>query len=480
MTTSINSIMKSTYRKKLKTDLGEDLYSSLMNQSYSTFKKEKIGNQLSLFTNDIKMVDEYYFYPILSMIVDIIVSVIILVYILRIHVFVGFMMVVIAVATLLVPKMMEKRLKKYSNQLSSYSGIYNSKLKEIFQNFDIILDLGVLKQFVDKGKEWIENMEYKQRNVNMAISLTGNWANCIAATFQLIFMLVIGLMILYGHLDMIYMMPIVNVSNNFISNLNDISSNLAGFKSVSDVNSKLLNIIDSHGQANKFVSNYDGNIYLEHVSFGYTESKMIIDDLSFKFEKGKKYAIVGPSGSGKSTVLKLILGYYPVQKGNVSVLDSKNVSMIHQESHIFDDTIRNNLNMELVQTDETLLKCMGFVDLPEFKLDQNICENGSNLSGGQVQRIGIARTIAHLKEVLLCDEITASLDAQTAIEIENRILDLKEETVLYVTHKYFDETLKKFDCILVFKQGRIVEQGSFEELMKNKGDFFSLKNKGRI
>ena len=112
MTTSINSIMKSTYRKKLKTDLGEDLYSSLMNQSYSTFKKEKIGNQLSLFTNDIKMVDEYYFYPILSMIVDIIVSVIILIYILRIHVFVGFMMVVIAVATLLVPKMMEKRLKK--------------------------------------------------------------------------------------------------------------------------------------------------------------------------------------------------------------------------------------------------------------------------------------------------------------------------------------------------------------------------------
>ena len=478
MTTSINSIMKSTYRKKLKTDLGEDLYSSLMNQSYSTLKKEKIGNQLSLFTNDIKMVDEYYFYPILSMIVDIIVSVIILIYILRIHVFVGFMMVLIAVATLLVPKMMEKRLKKYSNQLSSYSGIYNSKLKEIFQNFDIILDLGVLKQFVDKGKEWIENMEYKQRNVNMAISLTGNWANCIAATFQLIFMLVIGLMILYGHLDMIYMMPIVNVSNNFISNLNDISSNLAGFKSVSDVNSKLL--IDSHGQANKFVSNYDGNIYLEHVSFGYTESKMVIDDLSFKFEKGKKYAIVGPSGSGKSTILKLILGYYPVQKGNVSVLGPKNVSMIHQESHIFDDTIRNNLNMELVQTDETLLKCLEFVDLPEFKLDQNICEDGSNLSGGQVQRIGIARTISHLKEVLLCDEITASLDAQTAIEIENRILDLKEETVLYVTHKYFDETLKKFDCILVFKQGRIVEQGSFEELMKNKEYFYSLKNKGCI
>lgn len=478
ITTSINSIMKSTYRKKLKTDLGIDLYSSLMNQSYSTFKKEKIGNQLSLFTNDIKMVDEYYFYPILSMIVDIIVSSIILTYILRIHVFAGFMMVVIASATLLVPKMMEKRLKKYSNQLSSYSGIYQSKLKEIFQNFDIILDLGVLKQFIDKGKEWIENMECKQRNVNVAISLTGNWANCIAATFQLILMLVIGLMILYGHLNMIYLMPIINVSNNFIANLNDISSNLAGLKSVSDVNSKLLNIIDSREHTNKLQSSYDGNIYLENVSFGYTDNKMILDDFSFQFEKGKKYAIVGSSGSGKSTILKLILGYYPIQRGKVSVLDSENVSMIHQESHIFDDTIRNNLNLGLVQTDETLLKCLDFVNLSEFELDQNIGEDGSNLSGGQVQRIGIARTIAHLKEVLLCDEITSSLDAQTAIEIENRILDLKDETVLYVTHKLFDETLKKFDCILVFDQGHIVEQGSFEELMKRKGHFYDLKNKG--
>ena len=478
ITTSINSIMKSTYRKKLKTDLGIDLYSSLMNQLYSTFKKEKIGNQLSLFTNDIKMVDEYYFYPILSMIVDIIVSSIILIYILRIHVFAGFMMVVIAFATLLVPKMMEKRLKKYSNQLSSYSGIYQSKLKEIFQNFDIILDLGVLKQFIDKGKEWIENMECKQRNVNVAISLTGNWANCIAATFQLILMLVIGLMILYGHLNMIYLMPIINVSNNFIANLNDISSNLAGFKSVSDVNSKLLNIIDSREHTNKLQSSYDGNIYLENVSFGYTDNKMILDDFSFQFEKGKKYAIVGSSGSGKSTILKLILGYYPIQKGEVSVLGSENVSMIHQESHIFDDTIRNNLNLGLVQTDETLLKCLDFVNLSEFELDQNIGEDGSNLSGGQVQRIGIARTIAHLKEVLLCDEITSSLDANTAIEIENRILDLKDETVLYVTHKFFDETLKKFDCILVFDQGHIVEQGSFEELMKRKGYFYDLKNKG--
>lgn len=473
MTTSINSIMKSIYRKKLKTDLGEDLYSSLMNQSYSTFKKEKIGNQLSLFTNDIKMVDEYYFYPILSMIVDIIVSVIILIYILRIHVFVGLMMVVIAVATLLVPKMMEKRLKKYSNQLSSYSGIYNSKLKEIFQNFDIILDLGVLKQFVDKGKEWIENMEYKQRNVNMAISLTGNWANCIAATFQLIFMLVIGLMILYGHLDMIYMMPIVNVSNNFISNLNDISSNLAGFKSVSDVNSKLLNIIDSHGQANKFVSNYDGNIDLEHVSFGYTESKMIIDDLSFKFEKGKKYAIVGDSGSGKSTLLKLILGYYSIQKGRIISFDKEPV-IIRQEEHLFSGTIRENLCLGEKFSEEDLTSAMEFANISDLDLNQFVSEDAGNLSGGQIQRISIARAKLHCHNLLLCDEITSSLDSINTEKIERNIIELTDKTIIYVTHKIHKKMLQEFDDILVLSHGKLVEHGSFEDLLCKKNYFYHL------
>lgn len=474
VSTSINSIMKAKYRKVLKQDLSQDVYTSLMKMDYINFKKGKVGDYLSLFTNDIKMVDEYYFFPLLSMIVDSIVSILVLIYVMRISMMCALMMVLIASATLFVPKIMENRLKRASNQLSTYAGEYNSKLKEIFQNYEVLHDFGVVSHFIAYGKSIISNMEKKQQDVNTTVSLTGNWSNCIAATFQLIFMLVIGLLILYGKMDKIYIMSIVNISNNFISNICDISNDLAGFKSVKDINQKLLNrICESKHKSQSF--DYVGNISFQDVMFGY-ENEMVLNHFSFEFEKEKKYAIVGESGSGKSTILKLILGYYSIQSGELNSYDLNSLSVIHQESHIFNDTLRNNLTLGMDIKDSTLLDCLRIVGLQDIGLDEEIHEEGSNFSGGQLQRICIARTLTHLKPILLCDEITSSLDNQMAIQIEKQILKLKDETVLYVTHKLFDETLKNFDCILVMKKGQLVECGCYEELMKKRGAFYALKN----
>lgn len=369
---------------------------------------------------------------------------------------------------------MFSRLKKASNQLSTYAGEYNSKLKEIFQNFDVIFDFGRISYFLGFGKKLISNMEKKQCDVNTTVSLVGNWSNCIAATCQLIFMLAIGLLILYGKMDKIYIMSIVNISNNFISNICDISNDLAGFKSVKEVCEKLLNIVDEPKYQMKNLDN-KGNISFQDVVFGYKDD-IVLNHFSFDFEKGKKYAIVGESGSGKSTILKLILGYYSIQSGKLDTLNLDSISAIHQESHAFNDTLRKNLTLGMDISDAKLRKCLDFVGLSSLGLDKEINEEGNNFSGGQLQRICIARTLAHLKPILLCDEITASLDNQTAIEIEKQILKLEKETVLYVTHKLFDETLKSFDCILVMKHGQLIECGCYDELMKKKELFYALKN----
>ena len=473
VSTSINSIMKARYRKTLKTDLSNDLYSSLMSQSYNEFKKKSIGSQMALFTNDVKMMDEQYFFPLLSMIGDVIVTIVILVYVVRINVYVCLMMVVIALLTLMIPKLMAKKMSKLSNQLSSYAENYNSKLKEMFQGFDIIHDFGVLPTFLNKGNHLISTMESKQSDVNASISLTGNWSNVVAATGQLIYMVVIGLMILYGYIDKIYLMPIVNVSNNLISSICSIAEDVSGFKAVEGVSKKLLAIIDeNHQEETCYVSNFNG-IHFDHVDFGY-DDKMLLKDFSFTFEKGKKYVIVGDSGSGKSTLLKIVLNYYPIQKGNVTQLDYHNVSVIHQESHIFNDTLRNNLSLGMDIEDSKLLECLKFVGLSEFDLNQIVSEDGGNVSGGQLQRISIARAIAHMKPVLFCDEITSSLDNHIAYKIENNILDLEDETVLYVTHKLFEETLSRFDQILMMRKGKIVESGTFYELMERKSEFYKL------
>lgn len=333
VSTSLNSIMKAKYRRVLKADVSNDLYSSLMCQSYSEFQTKSTGSKLALFTNDIKMVDESYFFPLLTMVGQIIVAIVILIYVVHINIYVCLMMILIALITLMIPKFRAKRMSKLSNQLSSYAETYNSKLKEIFQSFDVIHDYGVLPSFLKKGKQVISTMEKRQGAVNASISLTGNWSNSVAVTGQLVYMVVIGVMILYGYIDKIYLMPVINISNDFISAICEISSALSGFKSVEGVSQKLLAIIDEKSEEREFQSNCENGILFKNVDFGYND-ELLLKDFSFHFEKGKKYVIVGDSGSGKSTLLKIILNYYPISAGSVNQLDYHHVSVIHQESHI--------------------------------------------------------------------------------------------------------------------------------------------------
>ncbi len=471
--TSINSVMKAKYRRVIKADLSNDLYCSLMKQSYSEFQKKSIGAKLALFTNDVKLMDEQYFFPLLSIVVDIIVTILILIYVIRVNVYVCVMMIIIALITLMVPKFRAKRMSKLTNQLSLYAETYNSKLKEIFQGFDVICDYGILSTYLRKGSQLISNMEKKQGDMNASVSLTGNLSNCVAVTGQLIYMLMIGIMILYGKIDNIYLMPIINISNNFIDSICEISTSLGGFKSVEGVSQKLLAIIDEKSEEKEIQSNCENGILFKNVDFGYND-ELLLKDFSFHFEKGKKYVIVGDSGSGKSTLLKIILNYYPISAGSVNQLDYHHVSVIHQESHIFNDTLRNNLSLGMEIEESQLKKCLEFVGLENFDLDQIVSEDGGNISGGQLQRISIARAMAHLKEVLLCDEITSSLDNTIARKIEHNILDIENETVLYVTHKLYEDTLSRFDQILMMRNGTILECGSFDELMDKKQFFYHL------
>lgn len=473
VSTSLNSIMKAKYRRVLKANVSNDLYSSLMCQSYSGFQTKSTGSKLALFTNDIKMVDESYFFPLLTMIGQIIVAIVILIYVVHINIYVCLMMILIALITLMIPKFRAKRMSKLSNQLSSYAETYNSKLKEIFQSFDVIHDYGVLPSFLKKGKQVISTMEKRQGDVNASISLTGNWSNSVAATGQLVYMVVIGVMILYGYIDKIYLMPVINISNDFISAICEISSALSGFKSVDGVSQKLLAIIDVKSEEREVQSNCENGILFKNVDFGYND-ELLLKNFSFHFEKGKKYVIVGDSGSGKSTLLKIILNYYPISAGSVNQLDYHHVSVIHQESHIFNDNLRNNLSLGMEIEESKLKKCLEFVGLDDFDLDQIVSEDGGNISGGQLQRISIARAMAHLKEVLLCDEITSSLDNTIARKIEHNILDIENETVLYVTHKLYEDTLSRFDQILMMRNGTILECGTFDELMDKKQAFYHL------
>ncbi len=232
-------------------------------------------------------------------------------------------------------------------------------------------------------------------------------------------------------------------------------------------------------------------IALENLSFGYEADTPVLRELSFTFEAGKRYALVGASGSGKSTLLNLLLAARSDYSGAIRY-DGKElrqlrseslyetVSQIQQNVFIFNASIRDNITMFSDFPEEAVdraIRLSGLDALVKQKGEGYLCgENGSGLSGGEKQRISIARSLLKNARVLLVDEATAALDPQTAFHVTSSILALEGITRIVVTHALEENLLRRFDCILTLKNGRVAEAGSFDALMERKGYFYSLFN----
>ena len=245
-------------------------------------------------------------------------------------------------------------------------------------------------------------------------------------------------------------------------------------------------------QTGKTKEYFDDVISFSNVDFSYPNAEeKIFNNLSLQIKKGGKIAIVGMSGSGKSTLLNLLLRFYDVTSGYISI-DNQDLQAISAESlynlmtivqqdvYIFDDTLKANITLSQSFTEDDIKKAVQQSGLESYLLEnelglQTLCgENGSNLSGGERQRLSIARALIRKTPILLLDEATSSLDNKVTTEIENSILEIQDLTVLVVTHKLNKSMLKKYNRILFMKNGVIVEDGSFDNLMDRRGEFYKL------
>ena len=229
----------------------------------------------------------------------------------------------------------------------------------------------------------------------------------------------------------------------------------------------------------------DHDIIFENVTFGYGED-VVLHNVNASFPKGTMTAIVGPSGSGKSTMLRLIARFYDPQSGVVRFggVDEKTVdpeklmskiSVVFQDVYLFQDTIGNNIRygrenatQEEIEAAAKLAHCHDFIMALPDGYDTMVGEGGSTLSGGEKQRISIARAILKDAPVLLLDEATSSLDPENEVEVQQAIEELvKDRTVVMIAHKL--KTIAGADQIIVLDQGEVKEVGTHKELMDNHG-----------
>ena len=238
----------------------------------------------------------------------------------------------------------------------------------------------------------------------------------------------------------------------------------------------------------KEVSNCD--IELSHVTFAYNQEN-VIKDISCKIPQGSVTALVGPSGSGKSTVMKLCARFYDPQKGRVFFGDlpmdkinpeslMSHISMVFQDVYLFQDTVRNNIRFgKAGATDDEIIVaaqkacCHDFImQLPQG-YDTMIGEGGCTLSGGEKQRISIARAVLKDAQVILLDEATASLDPENEVEMQKAIDTLiKGRTVITIAHKL--KTIMNANRIIVLDDGQVKEQGTHDELIRVDGLYARL------
>lgn len=293
-----------------------------------------------------------------------------------------------------------------------------------------------------------------------------------------------------GQLDLLTFVMFLIVGSRVFDPLTSALTNFAEFRYFSIAGGRILNLMREPEMTGKKESPEHGDITFENVSFGYGE-KEILHDVSLTLRQGSLTALVGPSGSGKSTLMKLCARFYNPQKGKVLLNGQdmkelepeslmKHISMVFQDVYLFQDTIKNNIRFSKSNATDSEIEaaarkacCHDFIMRLPDGYDTMVGEGGCTLSGGEKQRLSIARAILKEAPIVLLDEATASLDPENEVEVQKAINTLIEgRTVIVIAHRL--KTIRNADKIIVLEDGYIAEQGTHDELLRNQGLYHKL------
>ena len=299
-------------------------------------------------------------------------------------------------------------------------------------------------------------------------------------------------LLLGGQLSILVFVLFLVVGSRVFDPLTSALTNFTEFRYFSIAGGRILSLMNEPEMKGERQSPAAGDIRFEHVSFAY-QDKEVLHDITVTLPKNSLTALVGPSGSGKSTVMKLCARFYDPQQGRIFFggvpMDEiapeslmSHISMVFQDVYLFQDTIRNNIRFGKTNaTDEEIIAaakkacCHDFImHLPQG-YDTMVGEGGCTLSGGEKQRISIARAMLKDAQVILLDEATASLDPENEVEVQRAIDSLiKGRTVIAIAHRL--KTIKDADRIIVLDNGRIEEEGTHDGLVKKDGLYAHLWN----
>lgn len=470
----------------------EFVFQQLSQKSISAFSGENTSVYISTLSNDANTIEKGYLQNIYMILDQTLLFVGALLMMLWYSPLLTLVSIVLALLPVLASLAAGNRVAEAEKKVSDANEQYMSSLKDSLVGFSVIksfrAEARMCKLFAQKVRQ-VADAQCRRAKRSIIVEALSSVAGII---LQIGVFLVGAYLVISGSsLSVGTVMVFVQLLNYVINPIAMLPQYFAERKAAKALIAKVADAlalnVRQEGTTEK--TELRKGITVSGLSFAYEPEKPVLQDIDFTFEAGKSYAIVGASGSGKSTLLNLLMAAQPDYAGSICYDDTElrqirsealyeMVSLVQQNVFVFNASIRDNITMFAEFPAEEVDRAIALSGLSELitqRGDDYLCgENGSGLSGGEKQRISIARSLLKKSQVLLVDEATAALDAQTAWQVSNAILELEDMTRIVVTHSLEESLLRQYDGILTLKGGKLVEYGSFDRLMEDKGYFYSL------
>ncbi|MBT2699438.1 ABC transporter ATP-binding protein [Bacillus sp. ISL-40] len=454
------------------------------------------GELMSHFSNDIHGVDGVIGSNLISLVRLPIIYIVVFFYLLNINLTLCMVSLIIAPIAALSGVAFGLLLRKNGRLIHRLVGNINSLLNETFHGFTVIRSFTLEKlQYTKYAKQNKELFQLELENAKLQ-----SWYNTggqILGSITFMINLSVGaLFVSKGVLTVGALLTFLNLVGHLFYPITGMASLWAGFQRSVAALERVLAVLETPADLKELPSfestlNRVDSIQFHNVTFNYVENKNVLEHFHLEIPAGKVVALVGPSGAGKSTLFNLLQGFYRPQSGEIKIAGKpiteisasalrSSIAHVPQETFLFAGTVRDNLLIARPNvTEKEMVEAAINAEIHDFILslpnryETQIGENGVKLSGGQKQRVAIARAILKDSPILLLDEATSALDGETEYYVKEALDELmKGRTTIVIAHRL--STVQNADVIMVMNDGKIVQQGTHEELIGQKGLYRKL------
>ncbi len=398
------------------------------------------------------------------------------------------------ILTVVASNYLSKKVRKYSRQRQSLLGYLNGHVEEMITGYHSVVAYNRQEEIIDDFITTSDDLTKAGIRCEIFSGVMGPVMNCISNIGFVIIAVFGGYFAIHGLISVGVISAFIVYAKQFSRPINELANVFGQLQTAIAGAERVFIVLDEVNedmQGEDYHENNQANIEFKHVNFSYKEGQPIIKDFSLYIPSGKKVALVGATGSGKTTIVNLLMRFYDIDSGDITINEQNlndisrdtlrhNMAIVLQDTTLFSDTIRNNLmyaNEKATQEDLDhaieMSRCTNLLHLLPDGYETVLTGAGEHLSLGQRQLLAIARAFVADPKILILDEATSNVDTRTEKDIQDAMhIIMENRTSIIIAHRL--STIRDADIIVVMDQGEIVETGNHDELLAQKGKYYDL------